>query len=30
MHYGDIVGEKEYGVKFKELINDGIEVEIQI
>ena len=30
MHYGDIVGEKEYGIKFKELINDSIKVEIQI
>lgn len=30
MHYGNIVGEKEYGIKFKELINDSIKVEIQI
>ena len=30
MHYGDIVGEKEYGIKFKDLINDRIKVEIQI
>ena len=30
MHYGDIVGEKEYGIKFKDLVNDSIKVEIQI
>lgn len=30
MHYGDIVGEKEYGIKFKELIKDSIKIEIHI
>ena len=29
-HYGEIVGEKEYAIKFKELINNNIKVEIQI
>lgn len=30
MHYGEIVGEKENSVKFKELVNDNIKVEVQI
>lgn len=29
-HYGDIVGKKEYGIKFRELIKEDIEVEIQL
>lgn len=29
-HYGEIVGEKEYSIKFKELIDNNIKVEIQI
>ena len=30
MHYGEIVGEKEDAIKFKKLINENINVEIQI
>lgn len=30
MHYGEIVGDKEDAIKFKKLINENIEVEIQI
>lgn len=30
MHYGEIVGNKEDAIKFKKLINENIEVEIQI
>ena len=30
MHYGEIVGEKDYSTKFKELIDNNIKVEIQI
>lgn len=30
MHYGEIVGEKEDAIKFKEIVNNNIKVEIQI
>ena len=30
MHYGEIVGEKEDAIKFKKMVNENINVEIQI